>query len=295
VQLKWVHQAQFAGLYVAQEKGYFAEEKIAVDFIEGGSDIDIVGEVTSGNAQFGVTAPEHIIKERLAGKNVIAIAAVFRRNPLVFVSKKGSGIKRPSDFLNRRLATSEDGKVQLASMMNRLGLDISKTRSINYDYQYNSFINGEADITSGYTTGGIMRLLNKGHKLNIIFPSDYGIHLYSDTLFTTDELIARNADLVKRFLKATLQGWREAVENPREAVEITMKYAREKDPILQMKMMEAQLPLIQTGEDQIGWMKPEIWNGMHQLLLEQKIIPEPVDLEKVYTTRFLENIYGKML
>ncbi len=294
VQLKWVHQAQFAGLYVAQEKGYFAEEKIDVEFKEGGSNIDNVGEVTSGNAQFGVAAPEDIIEKRLKGEKISVIAAVFRGNPLVFVSKKGSGIKSPSDFLGRKLATSNDGKMQLAAVMNRLGLDVNKIRLVDFDYQYNSFTNGEAEITMGYLTGGIIRLLNAGHELNIILPSDYGVHLYSDTLFTTDKLINSDPDLVLRFLRASLRGWREAIENPEEAVEITLKFAKEKDRDLQMKMMEAQLPLIHTGEDQIGWMKPEIWEGMHELLLEQKVIPESVDLDKVYTTRFLENIYGKM-
>jgi NitT/TauT family transport system substrate-binding protein len=295
VQLKWVHQAQFAGLYVAQEKGYFAEEKIDVEFKEGAAKINMVDEVVSGNAQFGVTAPEHIIKERLAGKNVRAIAAVFRRNPLVFVSKKGSGIKRPVDFLNHRIASSKDGLTQLNAVMHKLDLDFSQVKQVPYDYKYASFLNGDVEITSGYSTGGIMRMLNAGHKLNIILPSDYGVHLYSDTLFTTDKLINSNPDLVLRFLRASLKGWRDAVENPEEAVEITLKFAREKDRELQTKMFEAQLPLVHTGEDQIGWMKSEIWEGMHKLLLEQKVIPEPVELEEVYTTRFLEDIYGKMM
>lgn len=294
VQLKWVHQAQFAGLYVAKEKGYFAEEKIDVEFNEGGSNIDNVGEVTSGNAQFGITAPEHIIRERLSGIKIRAIAVVFRRNPLVFVSKKGSGIKRPADFLNHTIATSKDSRVQLQAMMEKLGLDSNQLKHVPYDRTYKSFLNGDIDIQSRYITGSVQQLMSAGHKLNIILPSDYGVHLYSDTLFTTDKLINSDPDLVLRFLRAALRGWRYAVENTEEAVEITMKFAKEKDKELQMKMMEAQLPLIHTGEDQIGWMKPEIWEGMHELLLEQKVIPESVDLDKVYTTRFLENIYGKM-
>ncbi len=295
VQLKWVHQAQFAGLYVAREKGYFAEEKIDVEFNEGGSNIDNVGEVTSGNAQFGITAPEHIIRERLSGIKIRAIAVVFRRNPLVFVSKKGSGIKRPADFLNHTIATSKDSRVQLQAMMEKLGLDSNQLKHVPYDRTYKSFLNGDIDIQSRYITGSVQQLMSAGYKFNIILPSDYGIHLYSDTLFTTDKLINSDPDLILRFLRASLKGWRYAVENVEEAVEITLKFAKEKDRELQTKMMEAQLPLIHTGEDQIGWMKAEIWEGMSKLLLEQKVISEPADLEKVYTMKFLEDIYGKMM
>ncbi len=295
VQLKWRHQAQFAGLYVAQEKGYFAEEKIEIEFNEGGPKVDNVGEVVSGNAQFGVTAPGNIIKERLAGKEICAIAVVFRRNPLVFVTKKSSGIERPADFTNHTIATSKDSRVQLQAMMKKLGLDFSQLKEVPYDNSFESFLNGDIEIQSRYITGSIQQLMSAGHKLNFILPSDYGIHLYSDTLFTSDELAKNDPDLVLRFLRASLRGWRYAVENPGEAVEITLKFARKKDRDIQSKMLEAQLPLIHTGEDQIGWMKPEIWNGMHKLLLEQKVISKPVDMEKVYTTKFLEDIYGKKI
>jgi len=295
VQLKWRHQAQFAGLYVAQEKGYFAEEKIDIEFNEGGPNIDNVGEVTSGNAQFGITAPDHIIKERLAGKEICAIAVVFRRNPLVFISKEGSGIERPADFLNHTVATSKDSRVQLQAMMEKLGLDFNQLKHVPYDSTYKSFLNGDIEIQSRYITTSLQQFMSAGNKVNIILPSDYGIHLYADTLFTSDKLVKNDPDLVLRFLRATLNGWRYAVENPEEAVEITLKFARKKDREVQAKMHEAQLPLIHTGEDQIGWMKPEIWDGMHKLLLEYKVISQPVDMEKVYTTRFLEEIYGKLM
>jgi NitT/TauT family transport system substrate-binding protein len=295
VQLKWIHQAQFAGLYVAQEKGYFTEENIDVEFKEGSAKIDIIGEVVSGNAQFGIVDPENIISGRVMGKNIIAIAVVFKRNPNVFISKKGSGIKRPVDFLNHKIAIPRESIIQLHAMMNWLGLDFKRIKQVPYDYKYESFLNGDVDISSGYLTGGIIRLLNAGHKLNIIRPSDYGVHLYSDTLFTTDTISNSNPDLVLRFLRATIKGWHMAVENPEEAVEITLKFAREKDRELQTKMFQAQLPLIHVGRDQIGRMRPEIWEGMHKLLLEQKVISEPVELEEVYTMKFVETIYGKKL
>ena len=71
-----------------------------------------------------------------------------------------------------------------------------------------------------------------------------------------------------------------------------MKYAKEADAELQTQMMEASVPLIHTGEDHIGWMKAEVWQGMHDILLEQGILDEPVDVDEVYTMEFLQKVYG---
>ena len=293
VQLKWVHQANVAGFYVAQERGYYAEENIAVTLVEGGPDIDEEERVAAGQADFGMGAPDRIFVHRCQGEPTVAIAAIYRRNPLVFVTLADSGIERPADFLGRTVAIAgADGELQFEAMMNKLGLDIGQVDIVPYSYDYAPFYNGEVDITMAYATGGLIRMRQKGYQVNLIWPSDYGLHLYADTLITTDQLIAENPDLVTRFLRATLRGWREAIEDPEAAVAIILKYAKEADPELQTQMMEASVPLVHTGEDQIGWMRAEVWQGMHDILLEQGILDEPVDLDKVYRMQFLQKVYG---
>jgi NitT/TauT family transport system substrate-binding protein len=76
VQLKWVHQSQFAGLYVAQQKGYYADENINVKFIEGGQGIDVVEPLLNGQADFTIISPEFLITEHSKGAPIWAIAAI---------------------------------------------------------------------------------------------------------------------------------------------------------------------------------------------------------------------------
>ena len=294
LQLKWVHQAQFAGFYVAQERGYYAEENIEVTFIEGGPGIETVEQVVTGQADFGVGAPETILVQRSQGGSIVAIAAIYRRSPAVFVALAGSGIERPADFLGRTVAAAgiTEYELQLKAMLNKLGLDINQVEVVPHSYDLTRLYEGEVDITAIYSTGGLIRARQAGYELSLIWPSDYGVHLYGDTLITTDQLIAENPDLVTRFLRATLRGWREAIEDPDAAVEITLKHAEEADAELQTQMMEASLPLVHTGEDRIGWMRAEVWQGMHDMLLEQGLLAGPVDLDKVYTMEFLQRIYG---
>jgi NitT/TauT family transport system substrate-binding protein len=298
VQLKWVHQAQFAGFYMAQEKGYYAEENIKVTLLPGGPGISPVEQVLSGKADFGVDSAENILVSRGEGKPAVGIAAVYRRSPVVFVAMADSGIVRPANFIGKTVAIGgedvgiRDLELQFHAMMKRLGLDVSKVKSVPWSPALGAFLQGEADIAPCYATGNLIKLRQQGQKLNLIWPSDYGIHFYSDTLATTERLILESPDLVTRFLRATLKGWRDAVEDYRQAVTVTLKCAQVPDPELQTAMMEALLPLVHTGEDRIGWMKAEIWQGMYRILLEQNLLAEPFDVDRAYTLRFLDEIYG---
>jgi NitT/TauT family transport system substrate-binding protein len=130
-----------------------------------------------------------------------------------------------------------------------------------------------------------------GYQINLIYPDDYGIRFYGDTLFTTDNIVAAQPDLVLRFLRATLKGWTQVVENPETAAPLVSKYNPKADPSLETAKMIASLPLVNTGEDHIGWMKPEIWSGMEKTLREQGVLTQTLDVTQVYTVQFLKEVY----
>ena len=298
VQLKWVHQAQFAGFYVAKAKGYYTAENLSVNFLEGGQGIDDVQALISGQADFAVVAPEDIFIQRSKGTPIKAIAVIYQRSAVVYISMVGSGIVRPSDFSGRTIATTgvggavRDMALQFHALVNKLGLNRSTIRLVPYDPNYEDFISGRVDVSAAYSTGGVVKLLQGGYRLNIIWPGDYGVHFYSDTIATSEQLIAEKTELVERFLRATLKGWRTAVGDPESAVNITLQNARVQDKELQMTMMEALLPLVYNGEDPIGWMNGERWQDMHRILLEQRILPAALpDPSQVYTSRFVKAIY----
>ncbi|MBI9076023.1 MAG: ABC transporter substrate-binding protein [Desulfatibacillum sp.] len=221
----------------------------------------------------------------------------MKRPSLKLLSKKNSGIIRPSDFKSKTIATTgaagsvRDFEVQFYTMMQLLNLPNSRMQILPYDPTYKDFLEDKIDVTAAYLTGGVIRLKQQGYDLNIIWPGDYGVIAYSDTLVATDSFIHINPDLVLRFVRATLKGWSEAIGDPQAAVQATMKYARVQDIPLQTAMMDAQAPLIHTGEDNIGWMKQEDWRIMCQILLDQKSLSRPIDEKTVFTMDFLEHIY----
>lgn len=300
IQLKWAHQSQFAGFYLAQENGYYEEENLKVNFIEGGLGVNITDKILSGEADFSVITPEvAILKRKHISAPITAIAAIYRRSATVYVSRDGSGIRQPIDFSGKTISvlstndSSEEFLYQLKAMMNKLKISMSDIKLVQYDPKYTDFLEGKVDITAAYYTSGVIKLRKKGLKLNLIWPGDYDIQLYSDILVTTEDMINNQPKVVQRFLRATLKGWRHGLGNANEAVEATLKYVKNKDFQFQMDMLNGLRPLVDTGQDHIGWMTKEAWHQMHEILVDQKIIATPLqDIEKVYTIQFLHSIYG---
>lgn len=297
IQLKYAHQAQFAGIYMALEKGYYQDENLDVQLTEGGGGVDLVAPVVNGEAQFGIAASDLVLVKRAQGVKIKAIAAIYRRSAAIFASKADSGIKRPHDMVGKRIAVlSENAReyeFQLRAMLNKLDLDTSDMVLLPLDHHYQEFLDGTIDVTGAYITGGYLRLKSQGIDLNLIWPSDYGIDFYSDTIFVNESLLERNPDLALKFLRATLKGWNDAIRDIQKSVEITMRYSKITDKGLQMEMMKAQLPLIYTGDDHIGWMTDSVWSGMNDILFEQGVIKKPLsDIHSVYTMELLQEIYN---
>ena len=293
VQLKWIHQAQFAGLYVAQEKGYYSDENIKINFIEGGAGLSLTEPLINGTADFSIISPEEIIVKRSEGLPLKAIATTYSRSPVIFASMADSGIIHPDDFLGKTvsLVGQVEAEIEFYAMMRKLNLDISKINLIKYNPDYTEFYNGDADVSFAYIISGVSKMLQNGYELNLIWPGDYGVKFYGDSLAVNENMISQNPDLLTRFLRATLKGWEDAIGDSESAVETTLKYTKVKNKNLQSAMMDAQVPLINTGEDYIGWMKGEDWKLMYQTLLEQKIINMPMDYNKLFTMEFLNKIY----
>ncbi len=291
VRLKWLHAAQFAGLYVADQKGFYAEENIEVTLNPGGLEHDESELVASGQDDFGIVDASQALVARDKGNPVVVITVIYRISPMVCFALQESGIEKPGDFIGRRVVVNP-ADFTLPAMMGKLGLGMDQIEAVPPGYNMEPFFTGEVDVWTGYLTDQVIRAREQGYELNLIYPDNYGIHVYGDTFITTERMVEENPDLVERFLRATLRGWRYAIENPDEAVAVTLKYDENLDEAHERASMEAQIPLIHTGEDQIGWMRDEIWQGMHRMMLEHGILDEPVDVDRLYTIEFLQKVYG---
>jgi NitT/TauT family transport system substrate-binding protein len=295
VRLKWTHQIQFAGIYTAQQEGYYEEENLTVKLHE----VDFNNQATyenilAGDNDIGIGAPEEIILARSQGEPLQAVAVIFRLSPSVYLAPAEANIKTPQDFVGKTVAiTPGQGEIIYAAMLSNLGIDPSQINKI----APTSYVLREcwetAAVCPDYATNGLALLRHEGADFTAIWPSEYGVSFYGDVIFTTDEFIEQHPDIVERFVRATLKGWQTAVDDLELGVKDTLAFNSKLDKGVQLAALESSLPLIDTGEDKIGSMQPEIWQQMHDMLLEQGLLSQPLDITTVYTNEFVEKTYAQ--
>jgi NitT/TauT family transport system substrate-binding protein len=291
VQLQWTHQAEFAGLYAADQQGYYAAEGLQVQFLQGGVDIDPLAAVRDGKAQFGTAVGDQLLVARSAGYPFRAIATIFRISPTVFFCLASSGITRPQDFVGKKIRAPVNLAPTLHAMTTRVGVLPNQYTEVNLPSDVQMFASGEVPVWGGYINGMVISVQQAGYKINRISPDDYGIHFYGDVLFADEVYLKANPDLTLRFLRASLKGWAYAVENPEKIGAIVARIDPKADVNLENLRMASSLPLVNTGEDHIGWMRAEVWIGMEKTLREQNVLQAPLDVTQAYTMEFLQEIY----
>jgi len=293
LRLKWFFNAGFTGDFVAKDKGFWNNEGIDVTIYEGGPNASPIQLVAGGSEEFGLATGDQIILARAKGIPVVAIAVIYQRNPLAFISLQESGITRPQDFIGKKVGlTYTDDEPLYRSMINKLGIDDKKIKETKVGFDYATFLNKEVDTYPVFENTQAIEIQQKGFKINIINPSDYDIQSYSNLYFTTEEIIENEPEKVEKFLRGVLNGWNYAIENPDSALESVNRFAENINSNSNRASLAETLKLVKpTPDTQVGMMTREGWQKTQEILLENKILAEPVDLNGVYTNEFLDEIY----
>jgi PAS domain S-box-containing protein len=224
IQFKWFHRFQFAGYYAAVEKGFYAEEGLDVVLREKNPDSDHIDDVLNDTAQYGV-ADAGLLITRLQGKPVVMLSQIFQHSPLVFLSLQQSNIRDSFDLLNKSIMIDDalhKYPALSALIFKSLG-GFDKIKLIPETYRNEDLLRGKTDAMVAYVTDQPFWFKEKGAKINIIDPRDHGIDLYGDNLFTTEREINQHPQRVSKIIRATLKGWKYALENKAEIIEIILK------------------------------------------------------------------------
>jgi ABC-type nitrate/sulfonate/bicarbonate transport system substrate-binding protein len=293
VRLKWLHQAQFAGNYVADQKGYYKNAGLEVTLKPYDYQIDPIDDVLSGAADFGITGAENLLVARSQGKKIQALAVIYQESPAVAYSLKSSGINSLSGFIGKKIGVSKDLEPIIFAMLEHQGINHEQdVQIVPIDFGAKSVLNGEVDIGTGYITNETIQAENAGQPVNVFAPYKYGIKVYADVLFTTQDFIENNPQIVDAFVKATLSGWEYALNNIDEAVNLSLLY---KDPNNtaqnfqhQKKLLQSSLPFIRPSSGRfIGDMNYVDWQKTYQLMLNSGLISEELDITQAYTDKFI--------
>ena len=218
LQLKWWHQFQFAGYYAAQTQGYYQEEGLAVNIVPGGNGLSAVSEVTSGNAQYGISGSD-LVLQFANGKPVVALGALFQHSPYTFMTLKEQNLTNPSDLVGKTVMVCDDqGWAEMKAVLVLEGINPDSINIIEHSWNNNDLITGKADAISAYSTVEPLQMSAAGYETNLIRPINYGIDFYGDVLFTTQEEMNNRPEVAEKFRRASFRGWEYALNHVEEMV-----------------------------------------------------------------------------
>lgn len=293
LQLKWLHQAQFAGFYVAAQKGFYREEGLDVSILPVGEDLSsmkVIERVVKGEFQFGVTGANQVIAARAAKLPVKAVAVIYQQSPVALVGLQKTGIKTLTDLVGKSTGVwrGQDTEVVYNAMLKNAGINSARIKEIDISSSVNPLLLGKVDTQMVYLINEGLEIRERGYALNTIYPEDYGVQFYGDALVTTDAMIKQNPDLVARFVRASLRGWNWAVEHPDQAAVFSLRYNPALNASHQVSMMQSSLPFIYTSKADIGGMDEKTWSTMENILFREGLIKSRIPVEDIFTTKFLQ-------
>ena len=275
LQLRWLHQFQFAGYYMAKEKGYYKDAGLNVTLLEANEQHPHpVEEVVSGRAQYGV-GNSGLINSRLTGKPVVVLASLFQTSPNVWILRKDSNISTLFDLAGKRLMmTKSIENAELIALFDNEGFDVKKLNIIESTFDINDLITRKVDAFNGYSTNEPYYLKEKGIEYLTIDPRKYGVDFYSDCLFTSEHELSEHPERVKAFRKASLQGWTYALAHPDEAIDVILAHYSTLKTRDHLRFEAAATRKLMVPElIEIGHMNPARWGYIAQTYYNLGLIP----------------------
>ena len=233
IQLKWVTQAQFAGYYVAQDKGYYQAEGLDVTIKPGGPDIATPQVIAGGGADVIVDWMPSALASREKGVALVNIAQIFKKSGLMLTCRKDSGIKSPSDFRGKTLGVWFGGnEYPFLSWMSKLGIPTTGGSNgvtvMKQGFNVDPILQKQAECVSTMTYNEYWQVIDAGlspSELVVYKYEDQGVSTLEDGLYVMEKNLRKKAFVSKmaRFLKASIKGWKYAADHPDEAADIILE------------------------------------------------------------------------
>lgn len=322
-QSKWFPQAQFAGYFVAKDKGFYAEEGLNVTVLDGGN-VNPTVQVASGNCDFGTDWIANMLVQREQGLNVVQIAQIYQDSGYRMVALRDSGIESFDDLAGQKVGVWAFGNefvTQAVFAKQDFSSDLDPTvtnpdvQAVVYAFDPSLVFPNEVAVASAMTYNELDQIVGLGYPLDdltVLNPADIGAELLEDNIFTTPELLASEnfkgsgisgREIAERFLRATIKGWEYAVANQDEATFIVIGYCGDtcngsgstQSPLIHQSWQMARVAeLVKPNADTaVGAISAEAVSRSVNLLLQVGLIKNAISVEDIIDTSVYDAVAGQ--
>jgi NitT/TauT family transport system substrate-binding protein len=294
VRFTWKLKGEYAPLFVALDKGYYKAEGLDVDLAEGSGAQTVLKLLAAGNEKFGY-GPAVAAAQAVSKDMPVKVVALYQtKAPMGVISFPDVPLRSPKDLEGKRLAISvgETFGDMLGPFTKMNNIDINKITRVQMDNSARTtqFLSKKIDIMSVYLSNELPQIEQRARvKFNVLKVADYGLQLLGASIVVANDYAEKNPETVKKLLRATNKGYKDAMANPDEAAKIMAKYFKVPMDagVLQAQVKATVESTNAPSGKPIGWQDKADWEGNLKLLKETGGIDKVKPLDAYYSNAYL--------
>jgi NitT/TauT family transport system substrate-binding protein len=292
VGLDWRAQAALGGFFQAWAAGLYERLGLDVRLVPGGPSVDNLAALRSGRVEFAVVStPFDALGARDQGPPIVCVAACFQKNPQILMAHAGAGVDSLKDLSGRTVRLARVSQNSWWPWLVKRN-DLTDVAVGEYSYALERFLSDPSMVQQGYLMDQPYLARKAGVTPTCILLADHGMPPYSTLIGTSQTMIERNPDLVRRFTLATMQGWRDYLHGDRvEADRLILAGNRDTSPehiqySIDVMKRYGIVETEATRRDGIGVMTEEVWATFHQDMVAAGVYARDLDWRRVVSFDF---------
>ena len=290
--LDWYPWSNHTGLYLAQSRGYFKAEGLDVTIHPPSNPDDILKVVGQGTDTFGISYETDVLTSRAAGVPVKSIAALVQHPLNTVMTLKGSGITHPRQLEGKKVGTPgiPSDEALLKSMLQADGGSIDRVELVNVGEDILAALLGKKvdAIIGGYPVHEAIVAEQQGQPVDMMKVQDWGVpDFYELVLVTNDAMLKQNPETVRKFLRAAVHGYQDAMADKGAALDALVAASPETDRKVEGPGLDRLVPYWTDGVPKFGWQTAERWQKYADWLRASGLLDKPVKVEDCFTTDYL--------
>jgi putative hydroxymethylpyrimidine transport system substrate-binding protein len=295
IALDWFPWSNHSGMFIAKDRGYFADEGLDVDIFTPGDPSTVLQTVASGRDDFGISYQTEVLIAREQGVPVVSIMALVQHPLNSVMALKESGIGEPKDLSGKKVGWPgiPSDEPLLETMLGSQGLTLDDVELVNVGFDLvPALISKQVDaIVGAYWVHESISATNQGFELNILRMEEHGVpDFYELVIVANADKIAQDPDLVQRFVRGVTRGYQDAIADPQDAVELLKRLKPEVDLDIELPGVELLAPLWASSTGGFGWQEESRWLDFAQWMVESGRLSSTTDALDAFDNSFVANV-----